>query len=294
MQSIRAVETVLRDASLQGRFEGPLHVSLGQESVAVGVIAALDATDVVISNHRGHGHALAYGLDPTRVIAEIVGGRSGYAGGRGGSMHIFSTAEGFMGTNGIVGDPAGIALGIALASKVLGRSTVAVAFVGDGAMGTGIVYESMNLAALWQLPYVLVCENNGYAEMTPTAVHLSSPPHERARAFGLATEVVDGMEVEAVRRAAARALEAARSGRPAFLEVGTYRWTGHYVGDPRQYRPADDEEAWRAARDPIRAHARAIGIDEAEFATSQEAFQRAATEVLEEVIAGKVAETAPR
>lgn len=294
MQTIRSIETVLRDASLQGRFEGPLHVSLGQESVAVGVMAALDEADVIISNHRGHGHALAYGLDPARVLAEIVGARSGYAGGRGGSMHIFSTGEGFMGTNGVVGDPAGIALGVALASKVLGRPSVAVAFVGDGAMGTGIVYESMNLAALWHLPYVIVCENNGYAEMTPTTTHLSSPPHERAKAFGLDTEVVDGSDVEAVRSAAARALDLARGERPAFLEVTTYRWTGHYVGDPRQYRSAEDEEAWRAARDPIRAQARSIGIDEADVVASQEALERAAAEMLDGIIAGKTAEVPKR
>lgn len=290
MQTIRAVETVLRDASLQGRFEGPLHVSLGQESVAVGVMAALEPADPVLSNHRGHGHALAYGLDPERVIAEIVGAPGGPARGGGGSMHIFATSEGFMGTNGVVGDPAGIGLGIALASTVRQERSVTVVFIGDGAMGTGIVYEAMNIAALWRLPYVLVCENNGYAEMTPTSVHLSSPPNERARAFGLAAEVVDGIDVEHVRAAAERAVAAARSRHAAFLEVRTHRWTGHYVGDPREYRPPEEEAEWRRAHDPIRSLARRMQIDDNALRASQLALEHAATELLDRVIRGRTRE----
>lgn len=285
MQTVRALETVLRDASLKGRFEGPLHVSLGQESVAVGVTAALESTDIVVSNHRGHGHALAFGLDPTRVMAEIVGSPRGTNGGVGGSMHIFATAEGFMGTNGIVGDPAGIGVGVALASKVLRTGSVVVAFIGDGAMGSGIVYEAMNLAVLWQLPFVLVCENNGFAEMTPTAVHLSSPPHERARAFGMVAETVEAIDVDAVHRVAKRAVESARLGRPAFVEALTYRWTGHYVGDPREYRPPAEEDEWRRAHDPIRALAQKLGLRGEDVDESQRNLCATADAMLDEILA---------
>ncbi len=285
MQTIRAMETVLRDASLKGRFEGPLHVSLGQESVAVGVTAALESTDVVVSNHRGHGHALAFGLDPARVMAEIIGSPKGMNGGVGGSMHIFATDDGFMGTNGIVGDPAGIGVGVALASKVLHAGSVVVAFIGDGAMGSGIVYEAMNLAVLWQLPYVLVCENNGFAEMTPTAVHLSSPAHERARAFGMATETVEAIDVDAVHEVANRAVESARSGRPAFVEALTYRWSGHYVGDPREYRPPAEEEQWRRAHDPIRALAQKLGLRGEDVDESERSLRATAEAMLDDILA---------
>jgi TPP-dependent pyruvate/acetoin dehydrogenase alpha subunit len=152
MLTIRAIETAVAGAYLERRFEGPLHVSSGQEGAAVGVVAAMGPDDVLVSNHRGHGHALAFGLDPLRVVAEIIGDPCGYSGGRGGSMHIFSPEDGFLGTNGIVGDGAGLATGAALAIQQQRRSGVAVAMVGDGAMATGIVYESFNLARLWNLP----------------------------------------------------------------------------------------------------------------------------------------------
>lgn len=268
MQLVRAAEDVVRQASLEGRFDGPVHVSLGQEAVAVGIGAALEDGDALVSNHRGHGHALAFGLDPDRVLAEIVGHPSGYSGGRGGSMHIFDPDRRFLGTNGIVGDPVALAAGAALSLTRDDPGKVAVVVIGDGAMGTGVVYECFNLAMLWKLPIVFVCENNGYAEMTPTATHLATEPTTRAKAFGLATASVDGNAVTAVRDAVSRAVRAARKRRPAFVEARCHRWGGHYVGDPGLYRPPGEDATWRDA-DPIRALAAELGLSETALESAQ-------------------------
>lgn len=243
MQVVRAVETALSEAATRGELAGPVHVSLGQEAVAVGAVAAMDANDVMFSTHRGHGHALAMGLDPRRVLAEIVCHPEGYAGGVGGSMHLLSEAHGFLGTNGIVGANTGLALGAALAAQRDQPSYAVVCMVGDGAMGTGILYEAMNLASLWSLPVAFVCENNKYAEMTPTTKHLSTAPHERASAFGLDAHEIDGNDVELVQATVSEALTAARSGTPAFVECHTHRWAGHYVGDPQQYRSKNETDS---------------------------------------------------
>ncbi|MCZ7571533.1 MAG: thiamine pyrophosphate-dependent dehydrogenase E1 component subunit alpha [Ardenticatenaceae bacterium] len=284
MQTIRAVETALAETYLEGAFEGPLHVSIGQEGAAVGVVAAMGADDVLVSNHRGHGHALAFGLDPRRVIAEIVGDPCGYAGGRGGSMHIFAPDDGFLGTNGIVGDSAALGVGAALAIQQSAGGQVAVVIIGDGAMGTGVVYESLNLASLWHLPLVFVCENNQYAEMTPTSIHLSSPPYQRAKSFGLAAIQLPGDDVRAVVEGVQAAVRDAREGKPAFVEVLTYRWGGHYVGDPARYRPEGEEESWRNQHCPIRFLARRLGR-EAQLEDLQARLQAAARAVVAEVLA---------
>lgn len=283
MLTVRAFESALAAASLSGRFEGPVHVSLGQEGASVGMVSAMREGDVLFSNHRGHGHALAFGLDPTAVIAEVLGSPRGLAGGRGGSMHIFDVAMGFLGTNGVVGAGAGLVTGAGLALKrTPGR--VAVAVFGDGAMATGIVHESMNLAALWGLPVVFVCENNGFAEMTPTKVHLSSDPATRARGIGLETRVVDARDVVAVREAMTRSLEVARRGAPSFLEVRTDRWTGHFVGDQHVYRPPEAEDEWRDARCPIRELARRLGHPGEWVALAEESHLGAATALVDEVL----------
>lgn len=262
MVHIRGIELALRDASVDGEVEGPLHVSLGEEAVAVGIAAAMRRDDVLLSNHRGHGHALTLGLDIATVIAEIVGHPSGFAGGRGGSMHIFAPDSGFLGTNGIVGGNAGVATGVGLALQLEGKQRVAIVVFGDGAMGTGIVYESINLAALWKLPVIFICENNGYAEMTPTAVHLSTSPVERVRGFGIAAERIDGIDVEAVWMGVAGAAATAREGRPVFLEAQCFRFGGHYAADPARYRPAGEDHEWRTSRCPIRRLGTKLGLNE--------------------------------
>ncbi len=281
MQIIRAVESALQDAYVEGRFEGPLHVSLGQEEAAVGIVAGMGTEDVLISNHRGHGHALAFGLDPQQVVGEIVGDPCGYGSGRGGSMHIFAPQQGFLGTNGIVGDGAGLGVGAALALRQNRRGAVAVAIFGDGAMATGIVSESFNLASLWSLPIVFVCENNGYAEMTPTSVHLSSPPSSRAEAFGLrVAHVEEGSDPQSVAKAVRAAVEHARHGKPCFVEIVTYRWGGHYVGDPAIYRPSSEGETWRKKHDPILQLGIRLGKTESEIEEQNKQYLRSAQELV--------------
>jgi TPP-dependent pyruvate/acetoin dehydrogenase alpha subunit len=194
------------------------------------------------------------------VIAEIVGHRDGLAQGRGGSMHLFDPASGFLGTNGIVGGNAGVALGAGLSIQLEGRKRVAVVVFGDGAMGSGVVYEAFNLAVLWKLPVLFVCENNGYAELTPTRVHLSSAPADRAKAFGLHALAADGTDVAAVADAASASLRRARAGEPAFLELRCFRFGGHYAADPAKYRPPGEDELWRHTKCPIAALARTVGV----------------------------------
>lgn len=285
METIRAVETALFDASIAGKFEGPLHVSLGEEAVAVGVAAALGAEDVLLSNHRGHGHALAFGLEPWKVIAEVTGDPRGYAGGRGGSMHIFDPVSGFLGTNGIVGGNAAVALGAAMALQIEARGRTAIVIVGDGAMASGVVYEAFNLAVLWHLPVLFICANNGYAELTPTSVHLSSAPLDRARAFGLEVAAVDGTEAGAVKLAVKSAIARARQGSPGFIEARCYRFGGHYAGDPGRYRPEGEDAGWRARHCPIRRLADRLGLDEAELQRRAVILKEQADDMLKAIAA---------
>lgn len=263
---IRGIESALRDASIAGQLEGPVHVSLGEEAVAVGIAAAMRADDVLLSNHRGHGHALACGLDPTRVLAEIVGHPSGFSRGRGGSMHLFDPANGFYGTNGIVGGNAAVALGAAFALQMEKAGRVAVVVFGDGAMATGTVAEALNLAALWSLPIVFVCENNGYAEMTPTSSHLASAPADRARGYGLYAEQIDGTSLTTVIQAGKRAIAEAAQGKPVLIEAKCFRFGGHYAADPALYRPAGEDEEWRERHDPIRRFGAHLGMTSDEIA----------------------------
>jgi TPP-dependent pyruvate/acetoin dehydrogenase alpha subunit len=198
-------------------------------------------------------------------------------------MHIVAPAEGFLGTNGIVGDSAGLAVGAALKLQGEAGDRIAVAIIGDGAMGTGIVYESLNLAKLWGLPVVFVCENNRYAEMTPTSVHLSTEPARRAEAFGLWTQRVSGSDVEAVVEAVRQGVDAARLGTPAFVEVATHRWGGHYVGDPTLYRPEGEDERWRREHCPIRRLGERIGV-QADLEREQEGLEQRARELVEGIL----------
>lgn len=253
MRLIRAFEEKVDVLRTSGRLQGSAHLYVGQEAVAVGVCARLNADDYVASTHRGHGHAIAKGVDVARMMAELYGRATGTNKGKGGSMHIADTSVGMLGATGIVGAGTPIALGAALSAKTRKTQQVAVAFFGDGAMGQGPVYECLNMAAIWKLPMLFVCENNGYAESTSAEYALSTRDlARRAEAFEMPACVVDGQDVFAVYAAAGEAVARARaSGGPTFLECKTYRYYGHFLGDdPLRYRTRE-EEAYYRARDCI-------------------------------------------
>jgi acetoin:2,6-dichlorophenolindophenol oxidoreductase subunit alpha len=233
MVRIRVFEETLAELYTSGRLVGVVHLSIGQEATAVGVCSALSAGDQITSTHRGHHHMLARGLDPRKMFAEILGRAGGYCGGKGGSMHVSAPAEGAMGANGIVGGGIPHAVGLALAAKQLGSGGVTAAFFGDGAANQGVLFESLNLATLWRVPVLFVCENNGYTEFTPTdAVTAGESIAARAAAFGIPTERVDGDDVFAVNQVAEEAVERARAGHgPTFIECTTTRWRGHHEGE---------------------------------------------------------------
>lgn len=250
---IRRFEEAGEDLSLRGRIPGGIHPAIGQEAVAVGVVRALRADDVVTSTHRSHHHAIAKGLSPDAIMAELYGKSTGVAGGRGGSMHLADFDRGLWGSNGIVGGGLGIAMGSALGAKQLGMDRVSVGFFGDGGANTGRVWEFINLASVWKLPLIAICENNLYAVETPSAtVTGGSSVAQRARGFGVASKQVDGQNVVAVYNAAVEAVTAARSGEGAqFLELRTYRYKGHNAGEVITYRTEEETEHWRSSKDPI-------------------------------------------
>lgn len=252
MVKIRQFEEKAARLYEQGLLPGFLHSSVGQEAVAVGVCGALRRDDYITSTHRGHGHIIAKGAGLDRMFAELYGRETGFNRGLGGSMHIMDFELGVLGANGIVGAGIPIAAGAGLSIQLRGTDQVAVAFFGDGAINTGAFHEGINLAAIWDLPCVFVCENNLYAESTPQSYVLRIPDlTERARAYGIPAELVDGNDLVAVYEATRRAVERARAGKgPTLLECRTYRWYGHYIGDPAVYRPAEEVEYWKA-RDPI-------------------------------------------
>ncbi len=252
MQLIRTFEDKVRTLYSGGAIPGLVHLCAGQEAVAVGVCSLLRSDDMIASNHRGHGHCLAKGADVGRLMAEIMGRRSGYGLGRGGTLHIFDAANGNLGTNGIVGGGIPLAAGAALSAKRRGHGQVAACFFGDGALNQGLLFEVMNMAAIWRLPVLFVCENNGFGEFTAIEDVTAGPdPISRGLAFDIPSETVDGMDVLAVRGAAQRAIERARSGGgPSFLVCMTYRYGGHHVGDKQDYKDDAEATAWRL-KDPI-------------------------------------------
>jgi pyruvate dehydrogenase E1 component alpha subunit len=233
---------------------GLAHLYIGEEAVAVGVCEALRRDDYITSTHRGHGHCLAKGALVDRMFAELLGKEAGYCRGKGGSMHIADHENGNLGANAIVGGSCGIATGAALSAKRRGTDQVAVCFFGEGALGQGLLYEAMNMASLWTLPVVYVCENNLYNEYTHYLETTAGDLLARAGAFGIEAEAVDGQDVAAVFAAATGAVARARKRQgPSFLLCATYRYHGHHVGDVdrRYYRSEEEEEAWRTTRDPI-------------------------------------------
>jgi TPP-dependent pyruvate/acetoin dehydrogenase alpha subunit len=237
-----------------------VHSSAGQEAVATGVCANLNNEDYIGSTHRGHGHCIAKGVEPKLMMAELFGRSTGPNKGKGGSMHISDMSKGMLGTNGVVGASIPLALGAALTSKVKKLGRVAVAFFGDGASSQGVLHESMNLASIWKLPVVFLCENNGYAMSTPSEYGVSiTHISDRAASYDMPGIHVDGMDVFAVYDATAQAVARARAGEgPSLIECETYRYYGHTVFDnPLTYRSQAEEDHWRA-RDPLKAFRKAV------------------------------------
>ncbi|OLC91123.1 MAG: ABC transporter substrate-binding protein [Acidobacteria bacterium 13_1_40CM_4_58_4] len=247
MVMIREFEEQVNELYTRALMPGLAHLYIGEEAVAVGICEALRQTDYITSTHRGHGHCLAKGASPDRMFAELLGKEAGYCRGKGGSMHIADPATGNLGANAIVGGSAGIATGAALASKRLGKDDVTVCFFGEGALG-------MNLAALWKLPVIYVCENNLYNEYTHYSETTAGDILARGKAFGVPAENVDGQDVRAVYAVAQRLVDRARKGEgPAFMVCNTYRYTGHHVGDINReyYRSKQEEQEWKTKRDAI-------------------------------------------
>lgn len=252
MRRVRSFEERVGELFVRGQSAGSmLHLSIGEESAAVGVCAAMETGDTFTTHHRGHGIFLARGADPNGMMAEIAGKESGYCRGKGGSMHIADMGLGHLGANAIVGGGIPAVVGAGLSARHQQSGAVSIAFFGDGATGQGILYESMNMAALWSLPVVFVCINNQYGMGTRIDQATANPRlHERAEAFGLAARTVDGLVVEDVAEAAAELIAGARAGKPAFLAVDCYRFYGHARKDKSPYRDAAEEEEGRQ-KDPV-------------------------------------------
>jgi TPP-dependent pyruvate/acetoin dehydrogenase alpha subunit len=257
MVRIRLFEEQVNELYTRALMPGLAHLYIGEEAVAVGICEALTNKDYITSTHRGHGHCLAKGASPDRMFAELLGKEAGYCRGKGGSMHIADPATGNLGANAIVCGSAGIATGAALTAKRLKTDHVSICFFGEGALGQGVLYEVMNLASLYKLPVIYVCENNSYTEYTHYTETTAGDILARGTAFGVHSESVDGQDVRAVYEAASRLISRARKGEgPAFLVCDTYRYTGHHVGDINReyYRSKAEEQEWKTKRDPIQNH----------------------------------------
>jgi len=254
MWLIRSFEERVIELIHRKQLAGLVHVGIGQEGVAVGIATALRESDYLYGTHRSHGHFLARGADPNLLMAELAGKDTGYCRGRGGSMHIVAMGKRLMSATGIVGGTIPLALGTALVAREEGN--VVAVYFGDGASNTGSFHECLNMAALWKLPAVLICENNGYAEFTPMSAHtVVSHVSVHGQPYGIPSEIIDGNDTLAVLEAGRRAVARARNGAgPTIVECLTYRLRGHYVGDPEAYRKADEVAEWRA-KDPIRRFA---------------------------------------
>jgi TPP-dependent pyruvate/acetoin dehydrogenase alpha subunit len=261
MQRIRSFELAVIELFARGKIPGFLHTYVGEEAIAAGVCANLRPDDKIISTHRGHGHLIAKGGRLDLMMAELFGKQTGYCKGKGGSMHIAEPDLGMLGANAIVGAGTAIINGAALTAQYLGKDEVAVAFFGDGASNTGAFHEAMNMAAVWNLPTIFVCENNGYAESTPQTYHQKiTDVAVRAVAYGVPSNMVDGNDAGAVYQAAKEAVARARAGEgPTLIEAKTYRIRGHYEGDPEIYRTKEEVESWKE-KCPVR-HWRTVLLD---------------------------------
>lgn len=280
MHAIRGFEEKVAEYFQRGLIYGTTHLYIGQEASAVGAIATLREGDYITSTHRGHGHMVAMGGSLRRMMAELMGKATGYCGGKGGSMHIVDMDLGHLGANGIVAGGIPTATGAALALKMQGRPGVVLCFFGDGATNEGAFHEAVNLGAIWRLPVVYVCENNQYGMSGPVQKMSGNPNlHERAIAYGIPGEAVDGQDAIAVYDAVSRAVERARSGEgPTLLNVLTYRYMGHSKSDANRYRTREEIEAWKR-RDPIpifRSYLLSQGFTEEQLAATE---QKAAADV---------------
>jgi acetoin:2,6-dichlorophenolindophenol oxidoreductase subunit alpha len=282
MLLIRRFEEKVEERFRAGELPGFLHVAIGQEAVAVGVCRALEDGDVIASTHRAHGHTIAKGTPPNEVMAELYGKVEGCSHGYGGSMHLYDLERGNLGANAVVGGGLPGIVGSALAFKMRGEPRVAVAFFGDGATNIGTFHESLNLAQLWTVPALFVCEHNRYAESTPAKQHLPiEDMTKRAEAYGMTAMTVDGQDVEAVYDTAKKALRHARDGKgPVFLVADCVRLSGHYVGDPQVYRPKEEIRELRQTRDPIDLLRRQLELTDDEW----EEMDREATRMAEESV----------
>lgn len=249
---IRRFEETIEDLFQKGDIKGTAHAGIGQEAIPVGTASVLRPGDLVTSTHRGHGHFLALGADPKRLMAELFGKATGYSGGRGGSQLMADFDLGFLGANGITGGSLPLATGAALSARNRQSGQVVVCFFGDGACNQGTFHESLNMAAIWKLPVIFLCENNLYAMSTHVQCAMAVPRiADRAAAYGMPGETIDGNDVEAVQACVATARTRAEKGQgPTLIEANTYRLSGHSRGDPRLYRTREEEATWRA-RDPI-------------------------------------------
>lgn len=259
MYLTRAFDEKVNELFGEGKLHGTAHFYVGQEAVAVGAIDALSDRDVITSTHRGHGHAIAFGLDINRMAAELLGRESGYCGGKGGSMHIADVDMGMLGANGIVGGSLGLVCGAVWGYRRLGQGErVAICFFGDGGVQEGLFHEAVNLAALWKLPVIFLCENNQYAMSMPTSNGVSGSIAGRAEGYGIPGHRVDGMDLEAVRDTVTKARDHALAGKgPSLIEANTYRYLGHSKSDANRYRTRDEIEEWKQ-QDPIERYAETL------------------------------------
>jgi pyruvate dehydrogenase E1 component alpha subunit len=292
MQLIREAETKLAQLFADGEIPGFIHLSVGQEAVAAGVVSALEREDTLASNHRGHGHAIAKGIDLDRFFLEVMGKAEGICKGRGGSMHVADMSVGMLGANGIVAAGLPIAVGSALAHQLKRTRNVAAVFFGDGALAEGVLHESFNLAAIWKLPVLFVCENNGWSEFSPTSRQFAADAIRLAGAFAISGKSVEGNNVLEV-AAAARELvgQIREGGGPRLLECRTYRVRGHFEGDPQKYRDAKDLGIANDS-DPIDRLVR-LSPDFAVSGAEIETLQRSVTERVANAINKARAGTAP-
>jgi acetoin:2,6-dichlorophenolindophenol oxidoreductase subunit alpha len=291
MTEIRLFEKRAYDLFMQNLVKGTTHLGTGQEAVAAGVSQAMDDDDYMFVTYRGHNHVLARGTPMTPVMAELLGRENGLMHGKGGSMHLLDTSRGILGAYAIIGAQLVIANGSAWSARYRGTRQVTVCFLGDGATNIGAFHEALNLAAVWQLPVVFICENNQYMEYTPigSVTAVPRPAADRAASYGLDAVVVDGNDVEAVYHTAQAAIDRARGGGgPSLIEAVTYRHGGHSRADPGKYRPAEEVKEW-LARDPLPAY-RAIlvgrGVDEAALDAIDKAAKEAVDRATQEAKAG--------
>ncbi|MFM1655815.1 thiamine pyrophosphate-dependent dehydrogenase E1 component subunit alpha [Brevibacillus sp. B_LB10_24] len=287
MWLIRFFDEKVDEFFAKGLIHGTTHLAVGQEASAAGAIAVLEDRDKITSTHRGHGHCIAKGAEVNRMMAELFGRVTGYCKGKGGSMHIADVDKGNLGANGIVGGGIPIAVGSALTSQMKKLGYVTLSFFGDGATNEGSFHESLNMASIWKLPVVFICENNQYG-MSGSVKEMTNIENiaERSASYGIPGVVVDGNDIFAVMNAAAEAVERARNGEgPTLIEAKTYRWKGHSKSDAKKYRTREEEMDWRTNRDPI-ARMRQVLIDEAILTQEQadEIEQKAKKEIEDAVV----------